>query len=89
MKNLEFGKSLSLLHDFIYEFKRTTLNGNMPNDGMTSIYRDANELIHKNHSSLSAYLEYMYGDINEKLPNPLKTTINGYNLPEADWESTT
>jgi hypothetical protein len=63
MKNLEFGKALSLLHDFMHIYKWDKTEGVPLSEDFTSIYKDANELLHKNHTALSEYLEYMYNEI--------------------------
>jgi DNA-directed RNA polymerase delta subunit len=68
MKNLEFGKALSLLYDFMHAIHRDRSEGYTHNSEFNTIYKDANELLHRNHTELSEYLEYMYSDLDIKPP---------------------
>jgi|2_EtaG_2_1085320.scaffolds.fasta_scaffold04982_4 hypothetical protein len=71
MKELEFGKALSLLRDFMGQYEQQMFSTGGLDREQKELYKDANELLHRNASVLSAYFEYMMKDIQDFLPNPL------------------
>jgi len=71
MKELEFGKALSLIRDFMGQYEQTAFSTGGLNREQKELYKDANEMLHRNAASLASYFDYMMKDIQEFLPNPL------------------